>query len=207
MDINESPVYVLLNPAINHAHKDLPVTIYESGKLWFSLSKVAYSIMWWIMIMWRIHITSFCFSSYWTCFVCFKDYNFFFNPVMWLSFKTFKSSMSLMGFLSQFSWMQATQSRFVLNPLDLWLCDIILERTFDDFCNVCRLSKLKEYRWIMLHILSHLMEAQQRLNVSLIVHFVFDIILLHVPMELRLITKMLCSGYSSYWHTQCHQNA
>ncbi|PIA63756.1 hypothetical protein AQUCO_00201238v1 [Aquilegia coerulea] len=30
MDINESPVYVLLNPAINHAHKDLPVTIYES---------------------------------------------------------------------------------------------------------------------------------------------------------------------------------
>lgn len=31
MDINESPVYVLLNPAINHAHKDLPVTIYESG--------------------------------------------------------------------------------------------------------------------------------------------------------------------------------
>lgn len=33
MDINESPVYVLLNPAINHAQKDLPVTIYESGKL------------------------------------------------------------------------------------------------------------------------------------------------------------------------------
>ncbi|KAF6136483.1 hypothetical protein GIB67_035042, partial [Kingdonia uniflora] len=31
MDINESPVYVLLNPAINHAQKDLPVTIYESG--------------------------------------------------------------------------------------------------------------------------------------------------------------------------------
>ncbi|KAF5190460.1 Cop9 signalosome complex subunit 6a [Thalictrum thalictroides] len=30
MDINESPVYVLLNPAINHTHKDLPVTIYES---------------------------------------------------------------------------------------------------------------------------------------------------------------------------------
>ncbi|XP_024011879.1 COP9 signalosome complex subunit 6a [Eutrema salsugineum] len=30
MDINESPVYVLLNPAINHAQKDLPVTIYES---------------------------------------------------------------------------------------------------------------------------------------------------------------------------------
>ncbi|KAF8082181.1 hypothetical protein N665_0845s0039 [Sinapis alba] len=30
MDINESPVYVLLNPAIKHAQKDLPVTIYES---------------------------------------------------------------------------------------------------------------------------------------------------------------------------------
>jgi len=30
MDINESPVYVLLNPAINHAQKDLPITIYES---------------------------------------------------------------------------------------------------------------------------------------------------------------------------------
>ncbi|KAF5961290.1 hypothetical protein HYC85_002499 [Camellia sinensis] len=30
MDINESPVYVLLNPSINHAQKDLPVTIYES---------------------------------------------------------------------------------------------------------------------------------------------------------------------------------
>jgi COP9 signalosome complex subunit 6 len=33
MDINESPVYVLLNPAINHTQKDLPVTIYESGML------------------------------------------------------------------------------------------------------------------------------------------------------------------------------
>ncbi|KAG6756867.1 hypothetical protein NC653_026752 [Populus alba x Populus x berolinensis] len=31
MDINESPVYVLLNPSINPAQKDLPVTIYESG--------------------------------------------------------------------------------------------------------------------------------------------------------------------------------
>ena len=31
MDINESPVYVLLNPLINHSQKDLPVTIYESG--------------------------------------------------------------------------------------------------------------------------------------------------------------------------------
>ncbi|KAL5731542.1 COP9 signalosome complex subunit 6a [Ranunculus cassubicifolius] len=30
MDINESPIYVLLNPAINHTQKDLPVTIFES---------------------------------------------------------------------------------------------------------------------------------------------------------------------------------
>ncbi|KOM42973.1 hypothetical protein LR48_Vigan05g057700 [Vigna angularis] len=30
MDINESPVYVLLNPSINHSQKDLPVSIYES---------------------------------------------------------------------------------------------------------------------------------------------------------------------------------
>ncbi|XP_072986625.1 COP9 signalosome complex subunit 6a [Typha latifolia] len=30
MDINESPVYVILNPSINHSQKDLPVTIYES---------------------------------------------------------------------------------------------------------------------------------------------------------------------------------
>ncbi|KAG0467977.1 hypothetical protein HPP92_017305 [Vanilla planifolia] len=30
MDINESPVYVLLNPLINHAKKDLPVIIFES---------------------------------------------------------------------------------------------------------------------------------------------------------------------------------
>ncbi|KAL7213035.1 hypothetical protein ACSBR2_015690 [Camellia fascicularis] len=30
MDINESPMYVLLNPSINHAQKDLPRTIYES---------------------------------------------------------------------------------------------------------------------------------------------------------------------------------
>ncbi|CAA2997532.1 COP9 signalosome complex subunit 6a [Olea europaea subsp. europaea] len=30
MDINESPIYVLLNPSINHAQKDLPITIYES---------------------------------------------------------------------------------------------------------------------------------------------------------------------------------
>jgi hypothetical protein len=33
MDVNESPVYLLLNPAINLSQKDLPVTIYESGKL------------------------------------------------------------------------------------------------------------------------------------------------------------------------------
>lgn len=30
MDINESPVYLVLNPSIIHAQKDLPVTIYES---------------------------------------------------------------------------------------------------------------------------------------------------------------------------------
>ncbi|KAG5047711.1 hypothetical protein JHK86_017117 [Glycine max] len=30
MDINESPVYVLLNPSINHSQKDLPVSIFES---------------------------------------------------------------------------------------------------------------------------------------------------------------------------------
>ncbi|KAL8147020.1 hypothetical protein AgCh_004656 [Apium graveolens] len=30
MDINESPVFVLLNPSINHAQKDLPVSIFES---------------------------------------------------------------------------------------------------------------------------------------------------------------------------------
>ncbi|XP_059281985.1 COP9 signalosome complex subunit 6a-like [Lycium ferocissimum] len=30
MDINESPVYVLFNPSINHAQKDLPITIYEN---------------------------------------------------------------------------------------------------------------------------------------------------------------------------------
>lgn len=41
MDINESPVYVLLNPAINHAQKDLPVTVYESGKL-YSLQRFSY---------------------------------------------------------------------------------------------------------------------------------------------------------------------
>ncbi|XP_047339253.1 COP9 signalosome complex subunit 6a-like [Impatiens glandulifera] len=30
MDINENPLYVLLNPSINHMQKDLPLTIYES---------------------------------------------------------------------------------------------------------------------------------------------------------------------------------
>lgn len=30
MDINESPVYVLLNPSINPTQKDLPITIFES---------------------------------------------------------------------------------------------------------------------------------------------------------------------------------
>ncbi|KAJ4829301.1 COP9 signalosome complex subunit 6a [Turnera subulata] len=30
MDINESPVYLMLNPAINPAQKDLPLTIFES---------------------------------------------------------------------------------------------------------------------------------------------------------------------------------
>uniref|UniRef100_A0A165Y8J4 COP9 signalosome complex subunit 6 n=1 Tax=Daucus carota subsp. sativus TaxID=79200 RepID=A0A165Y8J4_DAUCS len=30
MDINESPVFVLLNPSVNHAQKDLPITIFES---------------------------------------------------------------------------------------------------------------------------------------------------------------------------------
>lgn len=30
MDINESPIYVLLNTAINHAQKDFPITVYES---------------------------------------------------------------------------------------------------------------------------------------------------------------------------------
>ena len=32
MEINESPIYVLINPAINHAGKELPVTIFESGR-------------------------------------------------------------------------------------------------------------------------------------------------------------------------------
>ncbi|GKE10446.1 COP9 signalosome complex subunit 6a-like protein [Tanacetum coccineum] len=35
MDINESPVYLLLNPLINHAQKDLPVT--EGGSLLYDM--------------------------------------------------------------------------------------------------------------------------------------------------------------------------
>jgi len=41
MDINESPVYVLLNPTINHAQKDLPISIFESGELPWTLSVCA----------------------------------------------------------------------------------------------------------------------------------------------------------------------
>ncbi|MBA0708532.1 hypothetical protein Golax_023640, partial [Gossypium laxum] len=49
MDINESPLYVLLNPAINPAQKDLPVTIYESvygnfDELYFSGYSLAITI-------------------------------------------------------------------------------------------------------------------------------------------------------------------
>lgn len=36
MDINESPIYVLLHPSINHAQKDLPVSIFENGMFDFS---------------------------------------------------------------------------------------------------------------------------------------------------------------------------
>ncbi|URE00438.1 COP9 signalosome complex subunit [Musa troglodytarum] len=42
MDINESPVYVLLNPLINHAQKDLPLTIYESEAERISVDHVAH---------------------------------------------------------------------------------------------------------------------------------------------------------------------
>lgn len=35
MDINENPIYVLLNPAIIHSQKDLPISIYETGMLMF----------------------------------------------------------------------------------------------------------------------------------------------------------------------------
>lgn len=73
MDINESPVYVLLNPAINHAQKDLPVTIYESGKLLFhippALLFTVEDCIYLLMVLW-IHTSSFClvvcFVSYWT---------------------------------------------------------------------------------------------------------------------------------------------
>jgi hypothetical protein len=34
MDINENPIYVLLNPAIIHSQKDLPISIYETGKFY-----------------------------------------------------------------------------------------------------------------------------------------------------------------------------
>ncbi len=32
-EINESPVFLLLNPAIDAARKDLPVTVFETGRL------------------------------------------------------------------------------------------------------------------------------------------------------------------------------
>lgn len=41
MEINESPIYVLLNPTINPAAKDLPVTVYESGELWHCVMSMA----------------------------------------------------------------------------------------------------------------------------------------------------------------------
>lgn len=46
MDINESPVYVLLNPLINPAQKDLPITIYESGMSAALLSYYVYELLW-----------------------------------------------------------------------------------------------------------------------------------------------------------------
>ncbi|GJN15831.1 hypothetical protein PR202_gb02774 [Eleusine coracana subsp. coracana] len=42
MDVNESPVYLLLNPAINLSQKDLPVTIYESEAERISVDHVAH---------------------------------------------------------------------------------------------------------------------------------------------------------------------
>lgn len=41
MDINESPVYVLLNPTINHAQKDLPISIFESGEFFWTMNLCA----------------------------------------------------------------------------------------------------------------------------------------------------------------------
>ncbi|CAI0399208.1 unnamed protein product [Linum tenue] len=45
MDCNENPVYVL-NHAINHAPKDLPMTIYESGKLLVSFFLLLQPVLW-----------------------------------------------------------------------------------------------------------------------------------------------------------------
>ncbi|KAK6133070.1 hypothetical protein DH2020_033109 [Rehmannia glutinosa] len=42
MDINESPVYVLLNPSINPSQKDLPITIFESEAERISVDHVAH---------------------------------------------------------------------------------------------------------------------------------------------------------------------
>ena len=68
--------------------------------------------------------------------------------------------------------------------LSLVICNVTWEWSFNNMAMVvtfaCRRWKLKEYRWIMLHILSRLMEAQQRLNVSLIVafHIIHDLLIL-----------------------------
>ena len=32
MEINESPVFLVLNPKIDHTRKDLPVSLYETGE-------------------------------------------------------------------------------------------------------------------------------------------------------------------------------
>ena len=32
MNLNESPVFLLLDPAVHDRHKDLPVSLYESGE-------------------------------------------------------------------------------------------------------------------------------------------------------------------------------
>ncbi|PKA51233.1 COP9 signalosome complex subunit 6a [Apostasia shenzhenica] len=51
MDINESPVYVLLNPSMSHAKKDLPVTIFESANFDFI------SYPWnWIILPEELHV-------------------------------------------------------------------------------------------------------------------------------------------------------
>ncbi len=41
-DINESPVYLLLNPTINHAQKDLPISIFESGRYFYSWKQLCF---------------------------------------------------------------------------------------------------------------------------------------------------------------------